>query len=74
MKTKVLSLCLALLTGVTMWAYDFKSGDLCYHITNDTQQPYTVEVCYDNLNDNYSGLTSVSIPFQVDFAGLTFNF
>ena len=58
----------SLLAGHAL-AYDFQSGDLCYNITSDS----TVEVTYqyqtywyDN-NDNYEGLTVVTIPRTVTF-------
>lgn len=68
-----MSLSLAMLIGASAWGYDFKSEGLCYNIINDTEQPYKVEVCYESLNNNYKGLTSVSIPYSVNFSGLTFN-
>ena len=45
------------------WAYDFQSGDLCYNITSDS----TVEVTYQlfNKNDNYSSISTVTIPETV---------
>ena len=60
MKVKVFPLLVALFATTALWAYDFKSGDLCYSITGDN----TVEVIRDY--DNYD-LTSVNIPsFVID--------
>ena len=58
MKIKVLSLFVAFFATTTLWAYDFKSGDLCYNITGDN----TVEVTWDYY---YHDLTSVNIPSSV---------
>ena len=60
MKVKVFPLLVALFATTALWAYDFKSGDLCYSITGDN----TVEVIRDY--DDYD-LTSVNIPsFVID--------
>ena len=52
----------------------FKSGYLCYHITSKVK-PYTVEVTWQELNsyNNYSGLTSVTIPETVTHEGITYS-
>ena len=69
MKQRVLSLVVAIFATTSLWAYDFKMGDLYYTITH-TSEPYTVEV---TRNDNYSNLTTVSIPNTVTFNGITFS-
>ncbi len=56
-----------------LWAYNFQSGDLYYNITSSTA-PYTVEVTYQELgDDNYKGLTSVSIPATVTYNNKTYS-
>ena len=52
----------------------FKSGYLHYHITSNVK-PYTVEVTWQELNsyNNYSGLTSVTIPKTVTHEGITYS-
>ncbi len=74
MKTKLLSLWVALLATTALWAYDFQSGDLYYNITSRTE-PFTVEVTYQNLwsKDNYRGLTSVTIPATVTYNNTTYS-
>ena len=69
---KLFSLFLALVATTCLWAWDFKSGDLFYKITNNSV-PYTVEVTYQLDNrTNYSGLTSVDIPKTVAHNGRTY--
>lgn len=70
MKAKFCTLFLALVAYAgTLYAYDFKSGDLYYTITSSTA-PYTVGVTYQTqAEDNYSGLTSVVIPETVTYRG-----
>ncbi len=67
MKSKAFALLLALAAATSTRAYDFKSGDLHYNITSNTE-PYTVEVTKDGW-DNYSSLTSVTIPETVTYNG-----
>ncbi len=55
MKTRILSLIVALFATITLYAYDFQYGDLYYNITSDS----TVEVVEDK---SYSELTVVVIP------------
>ena len=70
---KISTLCLVLLSALASWAYDFKSGDLYYNITSDVA-PYTVEVTYDESgSDNYSGLTTATIPASVSYNGITYS-
>ena len=58
-----------------LWAYDFKSGDLYYNITDATD--LTVEVTYevwdeDGTMNNYAGLTTATIPATVAYNGNTY--
>ncbi len=55
MKTRILSLIVALFSTITLYAYDFQYGDLYYNITSDN----TVEVVH---YESYSELTVVVIP------------
>ena len=56
MKTRILSLVVALFATITLYAYDnFQYGDLYYRITSES----TVEVVH---NESYSELTVVVIP------------
>ena len=57
----------ALLATTTLWAYDFKSGDLYYNITSSSA-PYTVEV-----SDAVSSITSAVIPSTVTYNGTTYS-
>ena len=41
---KIYTLLLALVATTSLWAYDFQVGNLFYNITNDTIEPYTVEM------------------------------
>ena len=68
---KILSLILALIATTTLWAYDFKSGDLYYNITSDT----TVEVTYDIPRSGDNGnryLKEAIIPEYVCYQGRTY--
>ena len=70
---KLLSLFLALVATTCLWAYDFQSGDLYYNITSSSA-PYTVEVTYQEKSfDNYSGLTTATIPETVTYSGTTYS-
>ncbi len=71
-------MCLLLSVAAGLLAYDFKVGDLCYNITNDTHAPYSVEVTYENGNawegDAYSNLpSSVLIPESVTYNENNYN-
>lgn len=70
MKTKLFSLLVALIATMSVFAYDFKYGDLYYNIKDDG----TAEVTYQKLysSENYSGLTSVVIPQSVTYNGTTY--
>ena len=48
MKRELFSMYLLLSIATGLLAYDFKVGDLCYNITNDTLAPYSVEVTCEN--------------------------
>ena len=71
---KIFTLFLVLITTTTLWAYDFKVGDLCYNITSNTK-PYTVEVTYQEPlpSLNYSSLTTITIPSIVTYAGTIYS-
>ena len=71
---KLFSLFVALLATTTLWAQRFQSGDLYYNITSNSS-PYTVEVTYENwfMEDNYSNLTTVTIPETVTYNGNTYH-
>ena len=71
MKTKLFSLLVALFATMSVFAYDFKHGDLYYNIKDDG----TAEVTYQKQwsSDNYSGLTSVIIPESVTYDGETYS-
>ena len=73
MKTKLISLLVALFATTALWAYDFKYGDLYYNITSGSDK--TVEVtCQELLSSkNYAGLTSVTIPTTVSYNGTTYS-
>ena len=66
MKTKLVSLFVALFAFTALWAYDFKSDDLYYNILNNGE----VEVTHSS--DNYAGLTSITIPSSVTHDGTTY--
>lgn len=67
---KLFTLVLALVAAASLWAYDFKSGDLCYEITSShNSSAYTVEVTYD---DSYKNHTFLTIPATVNYQGITY--
>ena len=69
-KPFLLSLLAALLTTLSLHAYEFQSGDLYYNITSDT----TVKVTYKVANSyNYPGLTTATIPATVTYNGTTYS-
>ena len=70
---KLFSLFVALLATTTLWAYDFKSGDLYYNITSNSA-PYTVEVTYEDqgMDNNYRDLTEANIPETVIYDGVSY--
>ena len=64
---KIFTLFLVLITTTTLWAYDFKVGDLCYNITSNTK-PYTVKV-----TGAASSITTATIPASVTYNGATYS-
>ena len=71
---KLFTLFVALLATTSLWAYDFKAGDLYYNITSSSA-PYTVEVTYQDggSTNNYLGLTTATIPETVTYNGTTYS-
>ena len=63
---------LTLLTTSSLWAYDFKSGDLYYNITSSSE-PYTVEVTWEGYGGNYYGFTTAVIPESVTYNDITYS-
>ena len=68
---KLFSLFVALLATTSLWAYDFKSGDLYYKITSETTVKVTSEQ-YASF-DNYSSLTTAIIPETITHNGTTYS-
>lgn len=71
---KVFSFLLILLgISAAVYAYDFRSGDVCYNITSN-KAPYTVEVTYESgvIGNSYKGVVSVVIPSAVNYEGITY--
>lgn len=70
---KFFSLILACFASVSLWAYDFESGNLYYKITDYSE--YTVEVTYqlEYDNNNYAGITTITIPERVYYSGSSFS-
>lgn len=74
-KTKLLILCNVLIISISSFAYDFKSGDLCYNKISESTS-YTVEVTYQNdwsSSSNYKGLNTITIPSTVNYNGQTYS-
>ena len=73
MKKNVFTFALALLVAASAWAYDFKSGDLYYNITDEAAK--TVEVTYEDRSfSNYSSLPGVvTIPETVSYNSTTYS-
>ena len=71
---QIFTILVALLATTNLWAYDFQYGELYYKITSSSE-PYTVEVTYQKyLNpDNYSTLTTATIPASVTYNGTTYS-
>ncbi len=72
MKTKLFTLFLAIMATNSLWAYDFKYGDLYYEVLNSST-PYTVRVTKDLSNNNYSGITTIAIPETVEYNDTTYS-
>ena len=69
---KIFSILLTLVITNTLWAYDFKSGDLYYNITNRSA-PFTVEVTYPEYRDESYKTTHITIPETVTYQGITYS-
>ena len=69
---KIFSIFLTLVITNTLWAYDFKSGDLYYNITNRSA-PFTVEVTYPEYRDESYKTTHITIPETVTYQGITYS-
>lgn len=65
MKTRLLSLFVALFATTALWAYDLKFGNLYYNILTDS----TVGVVRD---DSYASLTAVTIPSTFSHNGTVY--
>ena len=61
----------ALLATTSLWAYDFRSGDLYYNITSDTTVKVTYQ--YEWSSNNYAGLTTVTIPETVTYNDISYS-
>ena len=74
LKGRLCGLLFALLATTNLWAYDFQFGDLYYRITSSSAS-YTVEVTYLEYysSENYSGLTTATIPDTVTYNGTTYS-
>ena len=70
-RTRFFSILAALSLTLSVYAYDFQSGDLYYNITS-SEEPYTVEVTYQNGTSTYSGLTQAAIPSEVIYDKQTY--
>ena len=72
MKKKFLLTMIAMVCGVSVWAYDFKSGDLYYNITSDSTVKVTCQNYYGGYDYygnslNYPGLANINIPEKVNY-------
>ena len=72
---KIFTFCVSLLAALSVFAYDFQSGDLFYNITSSSA-PYTVEVTsktsYYPYNDGVTFATA-TIPETVTYNGTTYS-
>ena len=67
---KLFFLFLAFVATTSLWAQTFQVGDLYYNITSET----TVEVTYQYVSyDNYSSLTTATIPESITHNGTTYS-
>lgn len=70
---KLILFIVAIFATITLWAYDFQSGDLYYNITSSSE-PYTVEVTRQVQSSfNYTGLSTATIPETVTYNGTTYS-
>lgn len=71
---KLFTLFLLACCSLSIWAYQFKHGDLCYNVLS--YYPNTVEVTYSTADVvdpyNYVGLDSVVVPDSVVYNEMTF--
>lgn len=75
-RIRLFSLWISLGLTLSVSAYDFQSGDLCYNITSNDEN-YTVEVTsnfeyYSEETDNYLQLDEAFIPREVSYNGKTY--
>ena len=71
---KIFTFCVSLLAALSVFAYDFQSGDLFYNITSSSA-PYTVEVTQQSqyYNSNYSGVDTIVIPETVTYDSIIYS-
>ena len=71
---KIFTFCVSLLAALSVFAYDFQSGDLFYNITSSSA-PYTVEVTQQSqyYNSNYSGVDTIVIPETVTYNAIIYS-
>ena len=71
---KIFTFCVSLLAALSVFAYDFQSGDLFYNITSSSA-PYTVEVTQQSqyYNSNYSGVDTIVIPETVTYDAIIYS-
>ena len=68
---KIFSLFLTLMAAISLWAYDFQSGDLYYNITSDTTVEVTCQLTSYPYNEGVT-FTTVTIPETVIYNGTTY--
>ena len=76
MKKKTFTFALALFAAASTWAYDFKSGDLYYNITDEDAKTVAVtyEYYYEWNSNNYSSLSgAITIPETVSYNSTTYS-
>ena len=74
MKTKLLSLLVALFATTAIWAYDFIYNGLYYNITSKSDKTVGVTYhVYKNGDRAYTGRTSANIPTTISYDGTTYS-
>ena len=74
MTKKLFAFALTLLATMSAWAYDFKSGDLYYNITDEAARTVEVTEESSSVYYNYSSLSgAVTIPETVSYNGTTYS-
>ena len=69
---KLIFIFLALCLGISLEAYDFKSGDLCYNIISNAE-PYEVAVTNKSTSWGYNySFVSVEIPEYIEYNGIQY--